>query len=861
MRSGSLVRGLGALLAAVALMVGGAALLVRFGRLDAIMGLSIGELFTGRDDGSFALGILTVLGWGAWGLLMLSFLVDLLAATSRGGRSLRLPGTAWFHPLTMVLVAAIIAMVQPPVTPAVAAPTAPTPDTSSQPPTAADQTVDEQVIHHVVEPGDDLWSLAQRYYGDGARWRGIAEANQTVLLHGTDHLATGMVLVIPAPHPPQHTVVVEGDTLSQLAQTYLGDGDQWPRIAGLNPQLDDPDRLDVGMVLSLPDSTGSGSEQQFTRPTDSAVSDSGLDVASSPAHTSVVSNQPATQQMTGVTGVSGTGVLPSQPSIDSCAIPAPAAGEQLSVSGTVLPVTLGASVIAGLAGAVALRRSRQLMARPLGHRLPMLGEGAAREQARWAVQMVEEPRPASVGALVELGPGVERDLIADGLTVLAGPDGLDVDMANAIATDLVTSLAERDAEVLCAGPGFDWLISLDEPLLVTCSADQALRRLHTELETRRAALASDHVDLDDLPTLIVIVQSPDPLPPAELLTAHRLGVVQCVGAETCASEGRWVLIGDDQARHDDVPGLFQPALLPPPARRVLTEIFETVTSTQYPPAPWWDEVAASQVAVASAWNPISHRPEVSAVTRPATAHPVVSLLGPIELTGARGQTPARATKQCIEYAAWILEHPGATSLTMATSLVVAETTRRSNMSRLRTWLGHDDNGDPYLPEAYSGRIMLHPAVTSDWEQLGIIVSGGVNRASVQALREGLELVRGAPLADAAPGQWVWAEQLRLDMIAMITDMAAVLARRSLDSGDLDTAAWAVERGVVASPDDESLLAVSLLLAARSGDQQQVDALVLQITRRARMLGVDLRPETVDVLQEVVEGRRRASSVR
>ena len=38
----------------------------------------------------------------------------------------------------------------------------------------------ERVDHakeHVVQAGDDLWSLAERYYGNGRQWRKIAAAN------------------------------------------------------------------------------------------------------------------------------------------------------------------------------------------------------------------------------------------------------------------------------------------------------------------------------------------------------------------------------------------------------------------------------------------------------------------------------------------------------------------------------------------------------------------------------------------------------------------------------------------------------------------------------------------------------------
>jgi LysM repeat protein len=66
-------------------------------------------------------------------------------------------------------------------------------------PAAAPQTarVDHAGHQHVVRAGDDLWSLAERYYGDGRDWRKIAAANPKVLTGGPDRLQVGWRLKIP----------------------------------------------------------------------------------------------------------------------------------------------------------------------------------------------------------------------------------------------------------------------------------------------------------------------------------------------------------------------------------------------------------------------------------------------------------------------------------------------------------------------------------------------------------------------------------------------------------------------------------------------------------------------------------------
>lgn len=238
-------------------------------------------------------------------------------------------------------------------------------------------------------------------------------------------------------------------------------------------------------------------------------------------------------------------------------------------------------------------------------------------------------------------------------------------------------------------------------------------------------------------------------------------------------------------------------------------------------------------------------------------HPVLHLLGPLELTGAAGPVPSRAARQCLEYCAWLLEHPGTTAQAMTTALAVAEGTRRSNMSRLRAWLGTDELDQPYLPDAYSGRIVLHPSVSSDWQRLQILTSRGVNLTSSSGLEAALQLVRGAPLADAAPGQWHWAEELRTDMISVVRDIGVELAERALDDSDIELARWAAGRALVAAPGDELLIVARIKTEHLAGNEREVERLTLQLAAQARALEVDLQPETVDVLQEMMEGRVRA----
>jgi phage tail protein X len=247
----------------------------------------------------------------------------------------------------------------------------------------------------------------------------------------------------------------------------------------------------------------------------------------------------------------------------------------------------------------------------------------------------------------------------------------------------------------------------------------------------------------------------------------------------------------------------------------------------------------------------------AAATAQVPRHPTILLLGPAELVGAAGERPNRAIMQCIEYCTWLVEHPGSTAQAMAAALAVAEGTRRSNMSRLRNWLGADDRGEPYLPDAYSGKITLSPLVSSDWHRLQLLTHAGVNRTGTEGLANALDLVRGAPLADAAPGQWHWAEEMRTDMVSVIRDIGIELTDRALSESHIDLARWAASRALTAAPQDEFLIGARIRTEYQAGNAAEVERLALQLAAQGRALGVDLHPDTVDLLQQVMEGRLRA----
>ena len=156
-----------------------------------------------------------------------------------------------------------------------------------------DQTTVLPTTHEVAE-GEDLWKIAEQYYGDGYKWVNISRANN---LDNPNSIEQGQKILIPAletpteiaggqeaisqaatPTPaevmseptetPEQTItvsttnnmepisgdsytVVHGDNLWNIAVRAYGDGFKWVEIAKAN-NLVNPSLIHSGNVFVIP---------------------------------------------------------------------------------------------------------------------------------------------------------------------------------------------------------------------------------------------------------------------------------------------------------------------------------------------------------------------------------------------------------------------------------------------------------------------------------------------------------------------------------------------------------------------------------------------------------------------------------
>ncbi len=111
---------------------------------------------------------------------------------------------------------------------------------------------------HSVAAGDSLWSIAQKYYGDGNKWQDLVKANN---LNAKGEVEVGQNLNIPSlvtvaepPAQAQKTYTVKaGDCLWDIAVASYGDGYKWAQIYEANKSsISDPNLIYTGQVIAIP---------------------------------------------------------------------------------------------------------------------------------------------------------------------------------------------------------------------------------------------------------------------------------------------------------------------------------------------------------------------------------------------------------------------------------------------------------------------------------------------------------------------------------------------------------------------------------------------------------------------------------
>ncbi|MFF8610950.1 LysM peptidoglycan-binding domain-containing protein [Streptomyces sp. NPDC015346] len=243
--------------------------------------------------------------------------------------------------------------------------------------------------------------------------------------------------------------------------------------------------------------------------------------------------------------------------------------------------------------------------------------------------------------------------------------------------------------------------------------------------------------------------------------------------------------------------------------------------------------------------------------------PTVLLLGRVVIEGAAGRIDSNRQSAAVELVSYLALNPGADHHAIDDALwpgrLVNKQMRNAVISRTRSWLGKDANGEAYFPRVQDtgdSRYRLAQAVTCDWKTFQNFARTGLARHDEDgelALRRALALVRGRPFAAINPQRYAWAEPAVQEMVSAIADVAYELSTRRREAADYAGALWAAHQGLLAAEENELLHRQVFLAHHAAGD---VDALREAAARLARINeglggGVDMEAETAQLLSTLL----------
>ncbi|MFB8080115.1 LysM peptidoglycan-binding domain-containing protein [Streptomyces sp. NPDC056013] len=244
--------------------------------------------------------------------------------------------------------------------------------------------------------------------------------------------------------------------------------------------------------------------------------------------------------------------------------------------------------------------------------------------------------------------------------------------------------------------------------------------------------------------------------------------------------------------------------------------------------------------------------------------PVINILGPVEISGARGTVDSNRRTRAMELAAFLVLHPGATAPQIDEVLsprggLTNPKTRNSRLRDVRRWLGLDDEDQPFfrrMAKHADGHRLV--GVECDWTQFQLLhdVALQVPRPHGQALlRRALELVRGRPFSGVNSTYYGWAEPIVEDINDKVVNSSSLLANWYLVAGDGPGALWAASRGLEVAREREELWRHRFRALALLGDHSGLEDAVQRLEALLVDHGWAMEEETTETIRMVQATRR------
>ncbi|MDQ7805595.1 LysM peptidoglycan-binding domain-containing protein [Amycolatopsis sp. A133] len=854
---------------------------------------------TSEDTGQLFLLLLVGAGFVAWLQLVVAIALEVVARL-RGATVPQLPGFAWAQRTAAALLLVVLT------------------GTAAE---ATELAGDEASPTHVVVPGDSLTKIAAGELGSAARYQEIYDLNRGVRqpdghsLQNPGLLRPGWVLRLPHDSDCEEVVVRPGQTLTQIAREQLGDAGRYREIFDLNRGrlepaghlLDDPDTIHPGDVLRIPRSPkpaagggGAPAAAVFVRVSDSCQ----------PAEPSPPPPPPQPVQPPEPAG-SETPAPISQPS------KAPTSAAEADDGSSVVLTSVGGVLAAGLLTLLVIRRRRAQRRRRPGHRIhikesrpfehalraaehPATVDDLARAlqtlaghvgddlpklraveigaegiklrlagkskpiepfvksgQTEWRLDSIANldgvDVPPPYPALVSLGHTQKRDLVLIdlrevGVLTLGGDCEAIEPVLLAMAWDLAAAPWAARTQITLVGVGRTSAKAHPDRLRFTSGWEDAIESLEPEPDRPQVLLSA-------IPLTGDVVQRLQPL---------RLDAVVAAHDEEVVLPGAWHL--DVTNRFTPVEVLGEDIELQRLSPAQVAELVSALAEADEPNQVLHYEYRGVPPEEEGAPEPRQARepPALVAPHPTVAASPSLQLLGPVRLSGADPRAvEGKKLNRLTELAAFLALHPGVTADEISHQLGMdtqpwSAATRQGYISRLRTWLGRDEKGEPYVPnvDARHGGYRMSDSFTSDWRIFRDLARCGLadRDSGVSDLQQALDLVRGTPFGNVPAGRYAWSSWHQREMIDAIVDVAHTLADAYQKAGDLPAARRAAMRGLLAEPVSEILYRDLLRIEYRAGNLAAVRQTADKLAALAASLDLELDEETSALVSTLLANR-------
>jgi DNA-binding SARP family transcriptional activator len=242
----------------------------------------------------------------------------------------------------------------------------------------------------------------------------------------------------------------------------------------------------------------------------------------------------------------------------------------------------------------------------------------------------------------------------------------------------------------------------------------------------------------------------------------------------------------------------------------------------------------------------------------------VSVLGPVTVD-APGDVEEERSAFLTELGCFLALHPTGVHVNRIAAALwprgVDPAVRDAALSQLARWWGATADGTPVLTESSGVWTVTPGALRLDWDVFRAALNEAAHdgRRRERHLRRALGLVSGPALTDVPRGRYAWVESTSLltDSALAVAMTAQALAQAALDRDDADDARAALQRGLELLPANEDLWRSRLELEAQAGDRETLvevaDRLYAAVAEHGSPVGA--APQTDALVDELLPGYR------